>query len=248
MEPIRLCHPGVMGVYGKTKSGKTTFIRNLILNRQESFIFKDRPLQRDFASVWIFYGSTWQRVYDEISDLAEQEHLRVVFTKEFPVSDLEKSITPEFRPALVIVDDLEEELVDNKQFRQMVNKDSHHLDLSVVITFQNIFPGGRQSVNAQRQFDYYVFFTFPQSFSVAVKIAQLWSNKKLVHELIAIWRKWTKPRGGYILFDFHPDQKEDHKAFFARSMIFLENPSVAPRYLKKNNDFYEGVRYTCLGV
>ena len=92
---------------------------------------------------YYFYGSTWQRVYDEISDLAEQEHLRVVFTKEFQVSDLEKSITPEFRPALVIVDDLEEELVDNKQFRQMANKDSHHLDLSVVITFESIFPGGQ---------------------------------------------------------------------------------------------------------
>ena len=40
-----------------------------------------------------------------------------------------------------------------------------------------------------------------------------------------------------MLFDFHPDQRAEHKDFFARSMIFLENPSVAPHYLKKKDDF-----------
>lgn len=237
MESICLCHPGVMGIYGKSKSGKTTFIRNLIFNRRESFTFKEDALQNDFVSVWIFHGSTWQRIYDEISNFAEREHLRVTFTKHFPMKPIEEIIAPELRPALVVLDDLEEELVDNKYFKQLVSKDSHHLNLSVVLTFQSVFPGGKNSVNAQRQFDYYVFFTFPQSSGVAVKFGQLWGNKKLVRELITIWRKWTLPRGGYILFDFHPDQREEHKPFFARSMIFLENPSVPPRYLKKTHDF-----------
>ena len=237
MESIRLCHPGIMGLYGKSKSGKTTFIRNLIFNRRESFTFKGDASRNDFVSVWIYHGSTWQRIYDEISNFSERERLRVTFTKNFPDQSIEEVIPPEYRPALVVVDDLEEELEDNKYFKQLVSKDLHHLDLSVVVSFQSVFPGGKKSVNAQRQFDYYVFFAFPQSSSFAVKFAQLWANKKLVRELIAIWRKWTAPRGGYMLFDFHPDQREEHKSFFARSMIFLENPSVPPKYLKKTQDF-----------
>lgn len=87
-----------------------------------------------------------------------------------------------------MVDDLEEELGTNEQFKKLVSKDSHHLDLFVMISFHSLFPLGKQAANVQRQFDYYVFFTFPQASSIAVKFAQLWSNKKLVQALVKVWR------------------------------------------------------------
>lgn len=220
-------HPGTMGVYGKSLSGKTTFVAKLILQRDVMYRLPD---QQRFKSVWIFHGTASQPLYE----ILKQTDPSIVFYRGFPKVPMEEVIGVEQRPALVFIDD-QEDLLNNGDdiLKNLVTRDSHHLAMSVIITFQSLFPSGREAVNIQRQFDEYVFFAFLGVNNMKLKFEKLAGNGKVAGESVKVWTNWTKPRGGYMVLDLHPDKLEEHRPFVAWTSIFPDDQETGVRVVRK---------------
>ena len=168
-------HPGNVGIYGKTQSGKTTLVFDLIRNADIMVRDKnDDPVS--YCSIWIFHGVASQPLYEEL----QRDVSSVTFYRGFPTEPLEDIITKEQRPTLIFIDDQEELLRDSGENRvkNLVNRDCHHLDMLVVMSFQSLFPQGNESINIQRQFDVYVFMTFSGNNNIKLKLQKILGEKK----------------------------------------------------------------------
>lgn len=226
----RLTHPGNVGIYGKTQSGKTTLICELI--RNANLMVRDKnDVPITYRSIWIFHGVDSQPLYEDL----QRDVDLVTFFKGFPTKPIEEVITVEKRPALIFIDDQEELLRDGgeNRLKNLVNRDCHHLDMLVVMSFQSLFPRGNEAVNIQRQFDVYIFMTFPGSDNVLLKLQKILGARKLSVLIVEVWRKWANRRGGYMLLDLHLDRLEVHKSILAWTQIFPNDQSseYLPRVL-----------------
>lgn len=160
-------HPGNIGVYGKTQSGKTTLIFDLIRNRDTMFHDKtDDPIV--YKSVWVFHGVASQPLYEELP----VDVPTVTFYRGFPTEPIEEIIREENRPALIFIGNQEEllQISGENKVKNLVNRDCHHLDMLVIMSFQSLFPRSNESLNIQRQFDVYIFMTFPRNNNIKLKL------------------------------------------------------------------------------
>lgn len=228
-------HPGNVGIYGKTQSGKTTLIFDLIRNIDNMVRDKNDNLVH-YNSIWVFHGVASQSLYEGL----QSDEPSINFYRGFPTEPIEDVVTKDQRPALVFIDDQEELLRDSGENRvkNLVNRDCHHLDMLVVMSFQSLFPRGNESLNIQRQFDVYVFMTFTGNNNIRLKLEKvLGERRKLIALLVKVWHKWTKIRGGYMLIDLHLDRTDLHKEVIAWCRIFPADQGdeeYPPRLLKKN--------------
>lgn len=229
----QIVHPAVVGIYGKTKAGKTTFAYSVLKQRDRLF----RLSEGHFRSVWIFYGCEWDANHADLqTELQKSPEIEAYFKKGFLDTDVAQLIKSEQRPALVLIDDLEQEISTNRHLQQAVNVDSHHADISLLLVFQSLFPGGKNTVNLQRQFDCYVFFNYPTKSGIQLKFTQLSFNGELAKKLAEVWARWTERPGGYMLLDFHPQRKRSEKLFFAKTGILSQEPLGTRRMLRKKNE------------
>lgn len=225
-------HPGNIGVYGKTQSGKTTLIFDLIRNRDIMFRDKnDDPVS--YKSVWVFHGVASQPLYEKL----QVDVPTVTFYRSFPTEPIEEIIREENRLALIFIDDQEEllQISGENKVKNLVNRDCHHLDMLVIMSFQSLFPRGNESLNIQRQFDVYIFMTFPGNNNIKLKLEKILGERKLANLIVKIWRKWTGKRGGYMLIDLHLDKLEAHENVLAWNKILPRNQDDedSPRLLMK---------------
>lgn len=226
-------HPGNIGIYGKTQSGKTSLIFDIIRNNTTMFRDKnDDPVL--YNSIWIFHGVATQPLYQELQSDIDN----VTFYRGFPREPIEEIITEEQRPALIFIDD-EEELLQvsgENRLKNLVNRDCHHLDMMVIISFQSLYPRGNESVNIQRQFDVYILMTFSGNGNIKLKLEKILGDKKIANLIFKIWRKWTRKRGGYVLLDLHLDKSGDHENVLAWTKILPKDQDEQedpPRLLMK---------------
>lgn len=177
-----------------------------------------------------------QPLYEEL----QLDEPLINFYRGFPTEPIEDIITKEQRPALVFIDDQEELLRDSGENRvkNLVNRDCHHLDMLVVMSFQSLFPRGNESLNIQRQFDVYVFMTFAGNNNIKLKLEKvLGERNKMINLIVKVWRKWTAIRGGYMLIDLHLDRIDRHKEVIAWYKIFpsdQKDERNPPRVLRRN--------------
>lgn len=232
MPRYRFTHPGNVGIYGKTQSGKTTLIFELI--RYSDLMVRDKyDMPVSYKSIWVFHGVSSQPLYETI----EKDVKHVIFYKGFPTQAIEDVIREEQRPALVFINDQEHLLREGGENRvkNLMNRDSHHLDMLVIMSFQSLFPRGDESVNIQRQFDVHIFMTFSNNNSVKLKLEKIMGNKQLISLIMRVWQKWASKRGGYMLIDLHLDKKKPHEQVLAWNGIFPKDQDRIdpPRLLKK---------------
>ena len=123
MYSIQLRHPFGLLVSGGTKSGKTTFVKKLLM-------YVDIMIEKPSENITYYY-SEFQNTFGEIQTLVPQ----IKFVQGLP-DDILDTINPETRN-LFIVDDMmgEKYAVIAKLF----TKKSHHGNLSVIYIVQNLF-------------------------------------------------------------------------------------------------------------
>lgn len=130
---------------------------------------------------------------------------------------------------LYVLDDLASE-ADNEQISNLFTRNSHHLNLSVILLSQNLYQKGSHTRTISLNTKYLVVFKQPRDSSqigyLARQIAQ--SNSK---EIIRIYNEATKRPHGYLLIDFTQDCNE---LLRYRSDIF--------------NKFHSGVVYSDLSL
>ena len=123
MYSIQLTHPFGLLASGGTKSGKTPFVKKLLT-------YVDTMIDKPPENITYFY-SEFQNTFGEIQTLVPQ----ITFVQGLP-DDILDTINPETRN-LFIVDDMKGE--KDAVIAKLFTKKSHHGNLSVVYTVQNLF-------------------------------------------------------------------------------------------------------------
>jgi DNA mismatch repair ATPase MutS len=117
---FKFIHPFRLLIAGPTSSGKSSFVKQIILN-------KNKIINKEIDKIYYIYGCD-QPLYDTFRD-------QVIFTKDLNI------INQEFNnKTLIILDDLQEEITNHiTELKNLIIKRSHHQNISVIIILQNIF-------------------------------------------------------------------------------------------------------------
>lgn len=125
-------HPFTCIVSGPTKSGKTTFVKHLIENRE-------KLIDTHIDKIWWCFSEN-QPLYNGLKN--------VKFIEGIPDLNKLKSFSP--MPQLLILDDLMHESKGNAQILKLFTRGCHHWNISVIHIVQNLFFDAQNSSNKFR--------------------------------------------------------------------------------------------------
>lgn len=193
---VRLRHPFGAIVAGPTCCGKTQFVKRLLESGAEVIDGEPENI------IWC-YGMH-QPAYSDMS--RSLPHIQ--FEEGLP-ADLESRIDPSVRN-LVVIDDLMNEVSNDKLLTNIFTKGCHHKNLSCIFILQNIFHHGKEVRNISLNCHYMVLFKSPRDSSQITHLAkQMYpSNIKFMQE--AFQNATSKPYG-YLLCDLKPDTLDDFR-------------------------------------
>ena len=138
-DEIKFIHPFCMTVAGPTQSGKSHFIYNLLTYKNDLI----QPRQEKN----IYCYSVWQPLFSkmvvEIDGIQFQKGL----------NDIDK-----VSDALVILDDLMNECLENRNMLSLFTIGSHHKNISVIFLTQNIFEKGKYARSISLNSHYLIIF------------------------------------------------------------------------------------------
>ena len=161
--------PFGMVLYGCPMAGKSTFIKNLIINR-------DRLLSEKLDYIVYFYGVKSRTILELEADRTRRYHassggtaavdddsrnadIDIILVEGLP-EDLSIYIK-EGKKSCLIFDDLMDSISDSKQMVDLVTRKCQHQTVSWIITFQNAFHRGTERLSITRSAQYITLFNSP---------------------------------------------------------------------------------------
>ncbi len=180
--PRYLLHPMTALICGPTSCGKTWLVKNLIMEK-----VINQPPEKTY---W-FYGEAQPKLFAQMKD--------VEFVQGFS-PEIYDSIDGNQR-TLIIIDDLMDEVSNDKTLASIYTRGSHHKNISVVTIVQNLFPRGRQFRNISLNCHYIIVFKSARDRNQIKTLAQQ-AGIKL--EVDYAFKDATKEAYGYLLLDFKP--------------------------------------------
>ena len=136
---ICFMHPFCMMVAGPTQSGKSYFVYNLLVNKKNLILPEINKI--------IYCYSVWQPLYEKM--LVDVNN--ITFHKGIPDQE-------NLKDAIIVIDDLMSECIENKQILDLFTVGSHHRNLSVIFLTQNIYEKGKYSRAISINSHYLVLF------------------------------------------------------------------------------------------
>lgn len=186
MDRWKFLHPFTARFVGPTACGKTTFLKQVI----EQKLIDPWP-----SRIFYFYGSSWQSgIFD---------HLQSMHGVQF-VQGLDESIVSEnssHTPTLLIFDDLIMELRDSETAANLFMRGSHHLNMSVIMIEQSLFPKGKQSVTMKQNSHYIVIFKSPADALGVATLARQMFPRNRGRFLIDAFHDCTRQPFSYLIID-----------------------------------------------
>ena len=145
---IQLKCPSISILAGCTASGKTYFTRQLLYNLSAVYA---KPI-KNIVYCYLIY----QDMFDEIKSKIPN----IQFHKGIPTSDFFDKLSQDDPTAfsLVLLDDLQSSIMDDKNILNLLTVRSHHQKINVIIILQNLYSQGRFSKTLSLQSQY--LFTF----------------------------------------------------------------------------------------
>jgi hypothetical protein len=191
-------HPFTCMLAGPTSSGKTVLFRQILENFEKTFYFK--TLMPEKLKILWAYGQ-WQSLYEQKIDKTDIIYVEGLPTEE-EVSD--------YKPHIIVIDDLMTELGNDKKLTNLFTKGSHHLDISVVFISQNIFHQGSQMRTISLNCHYMILMKNPRDKAQINALAsQIYPNKSKF--LIEAYNDATKIQFGYIRVDMKQDTPDNYR-------------------------------------
>lgn len=204
----KFLHPFTARLVGPTSCGKTTFLRRIL----------DQKLIDPWPKEIIyFYGSTWQA---DVFDHLKTAH-NVTFINGFDESIIESQSNRE--PSLVICDDLILEMRDSEAAANLFMRGSHHLNMSVILIEQSLFPKGRQSVPMKTNTHYTVIFKSPSDALGVATLARQMFPAKGGRFLIDSFHDCTQKPFSYLIVDSKQSTPDE-----ARLITRVDEPDKHP--------------------
>ena len=136
---FRFEHPFTSMIAGMTGSGKTAWVRSLLQQASETIYPSPERI------VWCY--SQWQPAYTQM--LVAMPHIE--FVKGIPTALEQDSYFDVNKSNLIVSDD---QMIDASKDKRIVNlftRGSHHRNLSVIYTVQNLFHQGKGSRSKSKQ-------------------------------------------------------------------------------------------------
>ena len=214
---LKFKHPFTCIVAGSTSSGKTIWTRNLL--EYNRFLI---TLNKTNLKVLWCYG-----VYQDIYKIPINS-VEIVYFNGLPNID----IINENKPDVIILDDLMNEINNDKTVKDMFIKFSHHWNISVIFIVQNIFNKDKYMRTISLNSHYIVIMRGVRlTQQIGVLGNQIFPGK--TKKIIEIFKRATKENYSYLIFDLHPQSVD---RFRIRNRIFK---SELPECLKKDLILYQ---------
>lgn len=208
---------------GPTSCGKTTFLTRVV----EQKLIEPWP-----SHILYCYGSAWQST---VFDKLKSEH-NVTFCKGFDESMIHSHTGA--GPLLVICDDLVLEMKDSESAANLFMRGSHHLDMSVILIEQTLFPKGKNSVSLKQNSHYTVLFKSPSdALGVATLSRQMFPNRggKFMTDS---FHDCTLEPFTYLVIDSKQDTPDE-----VRLLTRIDDPSTHPIVYMQANNAHEQVTH-----
>ena len=186
VEETRLAAPFSMSVCGSRGSGKSYFVKNLLLNPQ----ILVEPFER---ILWVY--KTWQPLFNDLG--------HVEFVNEMP----ENMTGIQARRTLIIFDDWMSEAVESEFVSSLFTR-GRHQNISPIFLSQNIFVQGKYSRNIAVNTDYLVIFKNSRDISQIQKLGTQMYGKGNSHILLDAYNDATSVKYGYLFINHRPDIDE----------------------------------------
>ncbi len=178
-------------IFGTTGSGKTYFVYRFLRDIKYIYNSEDTPKKI------VFCYSVFQKLYEKMKEEIEN----IEFFQGLPTSeDLEKFETDH---TLLILDDLGESLVNDKNTCLLFTQGCHHRGFSVMRISQNIFEQGKFARSIALNSSYIVLLKSPRDVKqIKVLGSQIFDSER--HRLLEAYEDSTSKIHGYLILDLLP--------------------------------------------
>jgi len=191
-----------MCVVGPSHSGKTTFVLNLLENRQELF---DCIPQR---VIWC-YGIYQHQLNNELQQKGYLPHAGIINVSDIQANDI------------VILDDLLNESKNSEDVTAMFTRAAHHKPSFIIFIMQNLFPSGKEARIRSLNTHYYCIFKNPRDKSQIEFLARQISPRRS-KAILQVFEAATEKAHSYLFIDFTqecPDELRYRSNLFEKPMV-----------------------------
>lgn len=208
MERWKFKHPMTARFVGPTSCGKTTFLSRVIQQK----LIDPWP-----SKILYLYGSAWQ---SPVFDTLKSEH-GVVFQKGFDEGVIESHAG--HSSLLIVCDDLVLEMKDSESAANLFMRGSHHLNMSVILIEQTLFPKGKSSVSLKQNTAYTVIFKSPtDALGVATLSRQMFPQRN-GRFMTDSFHDCTQNPFSYIIIDSKQETPDE-----LRLLTRIDDPNTHP--------------------
>ena len=208
---LRFVHPSTHLIAGPTCSGKTLFVKRIIM---EDMI--EAPPAR---KVWIY--SEWQESYSEL----KESNPEIEF-----LTSIDESLYESFDPHvtnLLVIDDKMSNKRDSSQISHYFTEGSHHRNLTIIYIVQNLFDKGKEHRTVSLNSQYITLFRNPRDrLQISILARQMYSQDHKF--MIESYFDAIKEAFSYLLVDLRPDTPDNYRL---RAHIFPSESTDV--YIKK---------------
>lgn len=135
-----------MIVAGPTMSGKSTWLKNLLLFNKQLIIPAPKKI------LWIY--KRWQRLYNELKYWISGIKFIQGITEDIKT---DKFINSRER-TLLVIDDIMKDAIQDKGICELFTEGANHRNLSVICIMQNLFNKGKENRTMSLNSQYIVIF------------------------------------------------------------------------------------------
>lgn len=203
---LRLKHNASMIVAGPSQSGKSSYVKNLLLHRK--IIFTE-PLE----NVYWYYGVHQPEFHGQLQGEG------IILEEGLPSSfDFVKPYS------IIVLDDLMNEVKASKgNVTKLFTRIAHHKNCFVILITQNMFDKSSELRTQHLNAQYLVLFKNPRdALQVRILASQMYPGQS--HFLTAVFQDATNKPHDYLLIDSHQETPDEVRL---RSHMFQnEKPMI----------------------
>jgi len=204
-----LTHPFNMIVAGPTQSGKSEFVKRLILNSSD--VMSNPPEEI------LFYYAEWQPGYESLIG-------KVEFIEGLP-----SKLPDGSKRTWIVLDDLMSEIENSKKISLLFTRGTHHRNCSVILIMQNFFHKGKEIRTITLNCHYLILFKNVRDKSQIVALArQLYPND--INFIRDAYESATDLPHSYLFLNLKQDV---HETMRVRSNLLRENGKPQIVYISK---------------
>ena len=194
-----------MCVVGPSHSGKTTFVLDLLENRNE--IFNRTPNR----VIWCF------GIYQHDLNTMLQRKGYVLHSGIVNVSEIQPH-------DIIVLDDLLNESKNSNEVTAMFTRAAHHKPCFIIFIMQNLFPPGKEARTRSLNTHFYVIFKNPRDKSQIEFLSRQVSPRNST-AIVQIFESATEKPHSYLFIDFTqecPDEYRFRSNLFEKPMIIYK--------------------------